>query len=109
MDRICRIRKGNFIPQAREHEGSEVKPGSAGRLTGFRDFAFGDQRLTVGSRPASRRWRVRETIFCLQSRDCGTDFSVLPRDVSMVIVFKVPAQPVKFNVGYWIFFPGCLF
>ncbi len=32
MDRICRIRKGNFIPQAREHEGN---PGSAGRLTGY--------------------------------------------------------------------------
>ena len=41
-----------------EHEGSEVNPGSAGRLTGFRDFAFGDQRLAVGSRPASRRWRI---------------------------------------------------
>ena len=38
------------------HEDSEVKPGSAGRLTGFRDFAFGDQRLAVGSRPAGRRW-----------------------------------------------------
>ena len=25
MDRICRIRKGNFIPQAREHEGNEAR------------------------------------------------------------------------------------
>jgi len=41
MDRICRIRKGGFIPQAREHEVSEAKPGSAGRLTGFMYFAFG--------------------------------------------------------------------
>ena len=40
------------------HEDSEVKPGSAGRQTGYRDFAFGDQRLTVGSRPAGRRWHV---------------------------------------------------
>jgi len=37
------------------HEG---KPGSAGRLSGFIHFAFGDQRLAVGSRPASRRWRI---------------------------------------------------
>ena len=48
MDRICRISKGSFIPQAREHEGSEVKPGSAGRLTGFKAF-----RLW---RPTPRRW-----------------------------------------------------
>ncbi|MEI8245516.1 MAG: hypothetical protein WCI51_06780, partial [Lentisphaerota bacterium] len=34
------------------HEESEGKPGSAGRLTGFMHFAFGDQRLAVGSRPA---------------------------------------------------------
>ena len=40
------------------HEGNEVKPGSAGRRTGFMDFAFGDQRLAVGSRPAGRRWQV---------------------------------------------------
>jgi len=53
-----RIRKGSFTPQAREHEVDEAKPGSAGRLTGFIDFAFGDQRLAVGSRPASRRWRI---------------------------------------------------
>ncbi|MEI8248427.1 MAG: hypothetical protein WCI51_21535, partial [Lentisphaerota bacterium] len=51
-----------------EHEGNEVNPGIAGRLTGFMHFAFGDQRLAVGSRPASRRWRVRETIFCLQGK-----------------------------------------
>ena len=50
------------------HEGNEVNPGNAGRLTGFMHFAFGDQRLAVGSRPASRRWRVRETIFCLQGK-----------------------------------------
>jgi len=37
------------------HEG---KPGSAGRRTGFMYFAFGDQRLAVGSRPAGRRWQV---------------------------------------------------
>ena len=37
------------------HEG---KPGSAGRLTGVRDFAFGDQRLAVGSRPAvASKWK----------------------------------------------------
>ncbi len=42
-----------------EHEGNEVKPGSAGRLTGFTHFAFGDQRLAVGSRPAGRRWQVK--------------------------------------------------
>ena len=41
------------------HEGSEGKPGSAGRQTGFMHFAFGDQRLAVGSRPAGRRWRVK--------------------------------------------------
>jgi len=50
------------------HEGNEVNPGSAGRLTGFMHFAFGDQRLAVGSRPAGRRWRVRETIVCLQGK-----------------------------------------
>ncbi len=38
------------------HEWSNVKPVSAGRLTGFMHFAFGDQRRAVGSRPASRRW-----------------------------------------------------
>ena len=53
-----RIRKGSFTPQAREHEVDEAKPGSAGRLTGFIDFAFGDQRLAVGSRPAGRRRRI---------------------------------------------------
>ena len=37
MDRICRIRKGSFIPQARENE---EKPGSAGRLTGVPGFNF---------------------------------------------------------------------
>ncbi len=58
MDGICRIRKGSFIPQAREHEVNEVKPGNAALRSGFRDFAFGDQRLAVGSRPAGRRWRV---------------------------------------------------
>ena len=42
-----------------EHEGSEGKPGSSGRRTGFMHFAFGDQRLAVGSRPAGRRWRVK--------------------------------------------------
>ena len=42
MDRIDRIRKGSFIPQAREHEVNEAKPGNAGRLTGFIDFAFGE-------------------------------------------------------------------
>ena len=42
-----------------EHEGSEGKPGSAGRLTGFMHFAFGDQRLAVGSRPAGRRWQIK--------------------------------------------------
>ena len=42
-----------------EHEGSEVKPGSAGRRTGFKHFAFGDQRFDIGSRPAGRRWRVK--------------------------------------------------
>ena len=41
-----------------EHEGNEVKPGSAGRRTGFMYFAFGDQRLAVGSRPVGRRWQV---------------------------------------------------
>ena len=41
------------------HEVNEVNPGSAGRLSGFIHFAFGDQRLAVGSRPAGRRWRVR--------------------------------------------------
>ena len=40
------------------HEGSEGQPGSAGRQTGFVPFAFGDQRLAVGSRPAGRRWQV---------------------------------------------------
>ena len=40
------------------HEGHEVNPGSAGRLTGFIHFAFGDQRLAVGSRPAGRRRQV---------------------------------------------------
>ena len=41
------------------HEVNEVNPGSAGRLTGFMHFAFGDQRLVVGSRPAGRRWQVK--------------------------------------------------
>ena len=40
------------------HEVNEVNPGSAGRLTVFMHFAFGDQRLAVGSRPAGRRWQV---------------------------------------------------
>jgi hypothetical protein len=43
------------------HEEHEVNHGSAGRLTGFMTFAFGDQSRdsgTVGSRPAGRRWRV---------------------------------------------------
>ncbi len=40
------------------HEGHEVNPGSAGRLTGFIHFAFGVQRLAVGARPAGRRWRL---------------------------------------------------
>jgi hypothetical protein len=47
----------HFIPQVREHEVNEVKPGNAD-LRGFMHFAFGDQRLAVGSRPAGRRWRV---------------------------------------------------
>ncbi len=51
-----------------EHEGNEVKPGSAGRLTGFMPFAFGDQRLAVGSRPAGRRWHVARNNFCLQGK-----------------------------------------
>jgi hypothetical protein len=50
MDRICGIRKGNFIQQAREHEG---KPGNAALRSGFMHFAF------VGD----------------QSRDCGMDSS----------------------------------
>ena len=41
-----------------EHEVSEGKPGSTGRLTGFMHFALGDQRLAVGSRPAGRRGQV---------------------------------------------------
>ena len=41
------------------HEVNEVKPGSAGSLTGFTHFAFGDQRLAVGSRPAGRRRQVK--------------------------------------------------
>ena len=45
------------------HEVNEVKPGSAGRRTGFMHFAFGDQRLAVGSRPAGRRWRVKGNNF----------------------------------------------
>ena len=60
MDRIYRIR---ILSHHEVHEGNEVKPGSAGRLTGFRDFAFGDQSRacgTVGSRPAGRRWQVIE-------------------------------------------------
>ncbi len=56
MDRICRIR---ILFHHEAHEGNEVKPGSAGRLTGFMHFAFGDQRLAVGSRPAGRRRRVK--------------------------------------------------
>ena len=50
------------------NEGHEVKPGSAGRLTGFMHFAFGDQRLAVGSPPAGRRWRIRETIIYLTDK-----------------------------------------
>ena len=39
-------------------------------------FAFGDQRLAVGSRPAGRRWRVIEKqCFVCGSRNCGTDSS----------------------------------
>ena len=60
MDRICRIR---ILLHHEAHEGNEVKPGSAGRLTGFMHFAFGDQRLAVGARPARRRWRVMETVY----------------------------------------------
>ena len=37
---------------------NEVKPGNAALRSGFRNFAFGDQRLAVGSRPAGRRLRV---------------------------------------------------
>ncbi len=54
MDRICRIREGNFIPQAREHEGSEGKPGNAALRSGYQSRDCG----TVGSRPAGRRWRL---------------------------------------------------
>jgi hypothetical protein len=50
------------------HEVSEGNPVNAGRLTGFMHFAFGDQRLAVGSRPPGRRWQVRETMFCLQGK-----------------------------------------
>ena len=62
---IPRLREGRRAHRGKtntlhheEHEGNEVNPGSAGRLTGFMHFAFGDQRLAVGSRPASRRWRI---------------------------------------------------
>ena len=81
MDRIDRIRKGSFITQAREHEVNEAKPGSAGHLTGFIDFAFGDQRLAVGSRPAGRRWRIgrNNVLFAVPQLRDG-QFQVPPRD-----------------------------
>ena len=54
------------------HEGSEGKPGRAGRRTGFMLFAFGDQRLAVGSRPAGRRWRVKgNNVLFAWSRPAG--------------------------------------
>ena len=58
MDRIYRIKKRQLHHE--EHEVNEEKPGSAGRQTGFMHFAFGDQRLAVGSRPAGRRWLIAE-------------------------------------------------
>ena len=61
-----------------EHEGNEVNPGNAALRSGFMHFAFGDQRLAVGSRPAGRRWQVRETMFCLQGKP--GQFRVPPRD-----------------------------
>ena len=52
-----------------EHEGNEVNPGNAALRSGILDFAVpATNALAVGSRPASRRWRVRETIFCLQGK-----------------------------------------
>jgi len=49
------------------HEG---KPGSAGRRTVFMHFAFGDQRLAVGSRPAGRRRRIgiNNVLFAWETR-----------------------------------------
>ena len=74
MDRIDRIRKSSFIPQAREHEVNEAKPGSAGRLTGFIDFtvpATNASPLDHARRAAGGE--LGETMFCLKSRACGID------------------------------------
>jgi len=51
-----------------EHEDNEGNSGNAALGCGFMHFAFGDQRFAVGSRPAGRRWQVKETIICLQGK-----------------------------------------
>ena len=66
MDRIYRIRKGSFT--MKDMKIMKENPGTPLSAAALKHFAFGDQRLAVGSRPASRRWRVRETIFCLQGK-----------------------------------------
>ena len=81
-DRLCFIRDGQdiqdrntgFIPRLREghrghggrqiqlhheeHEDKKENPGTPLSAAALKPFAFGDQRLAVGSRPAGRRWQV---------------------------------------------------